>query len=151
MKLQIEVEIAGCYESILCGEIVLGSSIVAVMVIARCPQVPGGPNGVLPCQAVVVPSLRPATRHARQYRRLKGHYSRRSNRNPRSLFCWTVETPNHAISTRTGTPPRMRSPGSLHVTRNSYQGLTQSTAREYLTYKKRIRVIFATATQILPP
>ena len=86
MKLQIEVEIAGCYEFILCGEVVLGSPIVAVMVIARCPQVPGGPNGVLPCQAVVVPSLRPATQHARQYRRLKGHYLRRSNRNPGLCF-----------------------------------------------------------------
>ena len=101
LKPRIEVEIAGCYEFILCGEVVLGSPIVAVMVIARCLQVPGGPNGVLPCQAVVVPSLRPATRHARQYRRLKGHYLRRSNRNPGSLFCWTAETPNHAISTRT--------------------------------------------------
>ena len=66
LKPRIEVEIAGCYEFILCGEVVLGSPIVAVMVIARCLQVPGGPNGVLPCQAVVVPSLRPATRHARQ-------------------------------------------------------------------------------------
>ena len=113
-----EVKIAGRYEFIPCSKVVLRSPIVAVVVITRCPQISSGSNGVLPCQAVIVPSLWPATRHARQYRRLKGHYLRRSNRNPRSLFCWTVETPNHAISTRTGTPPRMRSPGSLHVTRN---------------------------------